>query len=570
MRDLTSRFYLPAASHCQLTMDSLTLDQSVRELQQHKDEWAALPIRAKMDLLMQTRTRLRHCAEAWVDASVRGKQIDPGSPWVGEEWMTGPWALAVAINAYLETLGALEHGHLPKLPTTKRADGRVVARVFPANIFDRMLLSGISAEVWMQPGVTEENLVESSALFYKQKHPRGKVALVLGAGNIASIAPLDVLYRLIAFGQVVMLKPSPVNDYLRAIVEDIFEPFMAAGYLRLASGGADVGDYLTHHSGVDEIHITGNARTHDAIFFGGHTAGLDKPTTCELGSVCPTIIVPGEWSAADIRFQAEHVATMKMHNAGFNCIASQVLVLAQSWPQRAEFLDALRSTLRALPPRVAYYPGSSERFGHALTAHPDAEAFANGIAMVSTNPNANDYCFKAEFFAAVLAETSLPGDDPAAFLRNAVTFCNQKLQGTLGGTILAHPRTMRQLGSDFDKAVAELRWGSVGINAWNAAAFLLPQATWGAYPGHTHADIQSGIGVVHNAFLFERPEKTVVRGSFYSFPRGFVHGDFSILPKPPWFVTNKTAHITSRRVAQFALQPDWWHLPGIFLSALRG
>jgi aldehyde dehydrogenase (NAD(P)+) len=43
-----------------------------------------------------------------------------------------------------------------------------------------------------------------------------------------------------------------------------------------------------------------------------------------------------------------------------------------------------------------------------------------------------------------------------------------------------------------------------------------------------------------------------------------------MLPKPPWFVTNRTAHVTARRVAAFAADPGWRHVPGIFASALRG
>src|SRR5260221_3224460 len=50
-------------------------------------------------------------------------------------------------------------------------------------------------------------------------------------------------------------------------------------------------------------------------------------------------------------------------------------------------------------------------------------------------------------------------------------------------------------------AVEDLRYGAIGLNVWNAVAFLLAQATWGAYPGHTLDDIQSGIGVVRNSFL---------------------------------------------------------------------
>ena len=47
-------------------------------------------------------------------------------------------------------------------------------------------------------------------------------------------------------------------------------------------------------------------------------------------------------------------------------------------------------------------------------------------------------------------------------------------------------------------------------NAWTGVGYLTPAATWGAFPGHSRNDIQSGIGVVHNAFLIDRPERTVV------------------------------------------------------------
>ena len=118
--------------------------------------------------------------------------------------------------------------------------------------------------------------------------------------------------------------------------------------------------------------------------------------------------------------------------------------------------------------------------------------------------------------------------------------------------------------------MADLRYGSVGINVWNAIPFLLPQATWGAYPGHTLNNIQSGIGIVHSTFLLEKTEKTIVYGSFYTFPRGVLHGDFSMLPKPPWFVTNKSALETNKKVALYTLDRNALRIPGIFMSAMRG
>ena len=100
-------------------------------------------------------------------------------------------------------------------------------------------------------------------------------------------------------------------------------------------------------------------------------------------------------------------------------------------------------------------------------------------------------------------------------------------------------------------------------------AFLLVQAPWGAFPGHTSGDIQSTIGIVGNSSLFEKPERMVIRGPFYPFPRTWLHGAPAFLPGPAWFLTNKTAHITTRGVAKITLEPRWRYMPGILWSALR-
>ena len=563
-----------------------SLDQAVAELQAHKDEWARLAIHQKIVLLIAARTNLRRVAQRWVDAAVQAKRIDPASPWVGEEWVSGPWALAAGIDGYVTTLHELAHDRPVRFKkVTSRQNGQLVLQVFPPDLFGWLLLNGITAEVWMQQGVTEANLPEHVAAFYRQAQPSGRVALVLGAGNVNAIAPLDALYKLYADGQVVILKMNPINDYLGPILEEILAPFIEGGYLRIAYGGADVGAFLCQHEGVEAIHITGSARSHDAIVFGvGPEADarkrraqplLTKPITSELGGVGPCIVVPGPWSEADIRFQAENIATMKLHNSGCNCVASQVLVLPRDWDGSARLLDAVRDVMRSLPPREAYYPGCAQRQQAVATLHPDAEVFGTGAVprtlVAGLDPDhAGERCFTDEVFGPVLAQTSLPGQTAQAFLSNAVRFANERLDGTLGASLIVHPRTMRELGPALEQAIADLRYGSIGVNVWNAAAFLLVQAPWGAYPGHRLEDIQSGIGVVHNTYLLDKTEKAVVRGSFHPFPRSWAHGNLAFLPKPPWFVTNRTAESTGRRVAYFSMNPGWRHLPGIFASALRG
>lgn len=559
------------------------LDDEIARLGSRRAAWAQLPLPDKIARLSRLRERVDAAAEGWVRAAAHAKGLAPDSPLVGEEWISGPWAMLYTINALEATLKAVERGRLRRLvdgKTRTRPDGRLVVDVFPATASDALLLNGYTAEVWMQRGVTDATLTDTMATFYREPSPAGGVAVVLGAGNIASIPPLDVLHMLYTEGYVALLKLNPVNEYLGPIFETVFGEFIADGFVSVAYGGADVGEHLTRHADVDLIHVTGSAATHDAIVYGTGAEGarrkaadepaISTPVTSELGGVTPVVVLPGDWSEPDLRFQAEHVATMTLHNGGYNCIGAQVLVLPEAWPQRAAFLAALREALADLPERTPYYPGSDDRLAAARDAADRAEAFGNRLLLHVDAARADAPAFREEVFGPALVVTTLPGATAQAFLDAAVHFCNRTLAGTLGMTILAHPSTLDALGDGLDDAVERLRYGTVGINVWSGAGFLLPQAAWGAAPGHTRADIGSGTGVVHNALLFSRPEKTVVRGPFAPFPRTLAAGRLHLSPKPPWFVTNRTAAETAEKLTRFAADPKLTRIPGLFASALQG
>ena len=122
----------------------------------------------------------------------------------------------------------------------------------------------------------------------------------------------------------------------------------------------------------------------------------------------------------------------------------------------------------------------------------------------------------------------------------------------------------------FEALIAELRYGCIAINAWTGLGFLLVQTPWGAFPGHKLDDVQSGIGTVHNTFMFDKPERTVVEAPFRPFPRNLLSLQFWLLPRPPWFVTNRKAHIVGRLLTAFQYRPSVLKLPRIFLNALLG
>ncbi len=568
----------------QTTEQQNAIDKDIQVLQASKQKWVNLSIPERIEILKAIQKNIGTYAQEWVDISVKNKQIDPKSPIVGEEWATGPWATLYGINAFITTLEAIEKGTTAKLikKITKRPDGQLKLKVFPSNLYDALLLNEIKGEVWMQKTVNEGNLSEHIATFYQQKSLKGKVSLILGAGNINSIPPLDLLYNLLVKGEVVILKMNPINDYLTPLFNQIFEPLIKDGYLRIINGDGKTGQYLTAHPDIECIHITGSERTHDLIVYGGGEEGkrrkqenkpqLDasKPISSELGGIGPMIVVPGPWTKADINYQSKNIVSAKLHNGGHNCVASQVLILPKRWDKSAVLLKAVHDKLDNVPYRPAYYPGTSDRQKNMMKAYPKAAELVGEVPRTFVTgldaDNNQEYAFCTEFFGPMYAQTDLDGDTPLEFLQNAVQFCNESLHGTLGATILIHPKTMKAMGTAFEDCLAEMKYGAIGVNIWNGVVFLLAQCTWGAYPGHTYDDIQSGIGVVHNSLMLEDVEKSVLYGPFRGLPRALNLAP----PSPPWFVTNKTAATTMRRLTKFAINPSVIHLPGIFASALTG
>ncbi len=156
-----------------------------------------------------------------------------------------------------------------------------------------------------------------------------------------------------------------------------------------------------------------------------------------------------------------------------------------------------------------------------------------------------------------MAETPLPADNAEDFLHQAVHFCNTALWGTLNACIIVHPKTEIELGYILDEAIAYLHYGSVAINHWPALGYAFGSTTWGAYPGHTLDDIQSGIGVVHNTLMFDKPQKSVIFGPFH--PR----------PKPAWFVTHRSAYKLAPILARFEAHPRWSLLIPLMWHALQ-
>ena len=556
------------------------MDAAVATLRSRKVIWATLPLLEKIDLVRQLRRSFLEVADEWVAACQRAEGLSPEDPRSGEEWIVGPYFVQRNLRLLQESLVGISLHGAPRIPGPVRAlpDGRAAAQVFPYDLWDRLFYPGVTAEVWMQEGVRPGDLAATQAVAYREKVPRGRVALVLSAGNVSSIGPMDALYKLFVDNEVVAFKTHRVNDYLGPLMERGFRPLIEGGFLRLVYGGREEGAYLSEHEGIDSIHITGSDKTYEAIVFGTGAEGarrkaegrprLEKDISSELGNISPLIVVPGHWSPDDLAFQADNVATTLTNNAAFNCNATRMLVLHREWPQREALLAALRDVLRRTPPRRAFYPGAEERYARFLAAHPDAERIGEArpgelpwTLLPELDPgDAGELAFTTESFCALCGVVSLSAPSAAAFLKRATAFCNDRLWGTLNATLIADPATQAapESGAALERAIAELRYGTVAVNMWAAAGYGLVITPWGAYPGHTPTDIQSGQGVVHNTLMFSRVEKNVVRAPFRS------------RPKPLWFGSHRTAHRLGPKITAFEASPALHKVPAIFALALQG
>ena len=543
-------------------------DAAIAQLSSRKDAWVEVSLGDRITYLNRCIADVMAVAQPWVESACRTKGIDPESSLEGEEWIVGPGATVTNLRQLIRTLEAQGQ---PQPIAIRSRNGQIVADIFPDTLMDRLLWLGYRGEVWMQP-----DQPATQGRIYRCKVDRGQVALVLGAGNISSIAPMDALYRLFAEDQVVLLKMNPVNESIGPFLEQGLRSLIQDGFLQIVYGGAELGVYLCQHPQVETIHITGSHHTHDAIVWGStpveqatrkasHQPKLDKPITSELGCVTPILVVPGNWSQADLNFQARQVASAVAHNASFNCAAAKVLVTAKGWNQREEFLQQVDRELAKIPPRSAYYPGAQERYRAFLDQYPQAQAIGTRTETIvpwtvipDLPAEAEEYAFSTEAFCGVLAEVSLEASSAAEFLPQAVEFANQKLWGTLSCTVLVDGMTQRQNREEFEAEIANLRYGSIGVNVWSGVIYSLPSLTWGAFPGQSLADIGSGRGVVHNTYLFDHPQKSVL------------YAPFCIRPTPLWFAGHRNLEPLARRFAELQATPTWDRFFAVIVAALKG
>ena len=246
------------------------LDEMVARLREGASAFVRLSLSDRIALARSMQAGYLRIASRSVEAGPRSQGNCNGQS--GGRGGVGrrPWPVVRQLRLVIESLQSIQRtGTTPIGHLGRNADGRLTVRVFPTNRIDGVLFSGITVDVHMLPGVTEDALDATRASFYQGQKHDGRVVLVLGAGNITSIPPMDVITKLFNQASVCLLKMNPLNAYAGPFIEAAFAEAIARGFLAVAYGGAEEGAYLVQHRGIDEIHLTpGSAATYDHIVWG--------------------------------------------------------------------------------------------------------------------------------------------------------------------------------------------------------------------------------------------------------------------------------------------------------------
>ena len=335
-------------------VDTASLDAAVLTVAASVDRWATTGPSARAELIAQVIADLGTAADDWHAAACEAKGLDPTSYEGSEELVAGVGVVARYAQQLRTSLREIAETGRPRIPgpTRHAPGGRVAVGVVPRDRSTACSWLAEPGEVWMSPGprwrtwstgrrppiATPSPAVGSCSCSRQATSPR--------SGRTTRSAELFVA------GKVVMLKSNPVNDYLVEHWERAFKALINAGVLRIVRGGAAAGAHLVAHSLVDEVHVTGSDKTYDAIVFGPGKEGAQRKAAgvrlvtkpgMPIGSVSPIVIVPGVWTAKDLHYQASHVASMLVHNAGFNCLTPRVLITWRHWPQREAFVHEASS-----------------------------------------------------------------------------------------------------------------------------------------------------------------------------------------------------------------------------------
>ena len=544
-----------------MTVSTLDVDRNISTLRLNWQAFSKIDNILLSDMFDECIQNIKSIAYFWATIGADNKGIK-GTVAEGEEWLGGPFASTIALQYYIDFLRN-------NTVITEDLINDKKIHIFPNKQIEKLLFSFITADMHFSKNMSKSDIINSRGFGTRLGFKNG-ISLILGAGNVSSIPLLDTIYDMVVNRHCILLKLNPVNEYLKPVFEKVFENFISRGFMVVTTGDINVSSYMTAHSGITNMHLTGSDKTYENIVYGSTLNEKDKgkktlskknrkPFTTELGNVTPFIIHPGKWSTSEIKYQARKIVTAKLNNNGFNCIAAQVIVLPKNWKQSQQLVEAIKKQLATEKDRLAYYPNSIDtlkRLKSNKTIFQENDLTC-ATPHLTKDLELNDYYEKNEVWSSTLFFKYLEHDNDLDYVNKAISYVNQDVWGNLGVAVLIKKHDSKKVKDITKNYVDNLKYGTIAINEWPALGFIIPTMPWGGYPGNKDSDIQSGQGYVHNAYFFESPLKGVLYSKF-KLP----------IVDPVWFTSNKKGSKVFKYLTYYQIENSKINLIKLIFSTL--
>ena len=194
---------------------------------------------------------------------------------------------------------------------------------------------------WSDKVMGETIPVKGNYLAYSLREPIGVVAAIVPWNFPLLLASWKVAPAL-ACGNTVILKPASQTPLTAlALGEIAIEVGLPPGVLNVLTGpGAELGQAIVEHPGIDKIAFTGDTSTGKGIMRGA--AGTLKRITLELGGKSPNIVL----ADADIEAAIRGATIGIFYGKGEVCAAGSRLLVDRSI--KSEFIDKLAARTKKM------------------------------------------------------------------------------------------------------------------------------------------------------------------------------------------------------------------------------
>jgi acyl-CoA reductase-like NAD-dependent aldehyde dehydrogenase len=290
-------------------------------------------------------------------------------------------------------------------------------------------------------------------------------------------------------GCTVIIKPSPFTPLSTLRLVELMNQVLPAGVINAVTGGAEVGNHMAEHPGIDKIVFTGSIPTGKKVM--GGAAQTLKRVTLELGGNDAGVILPG----THIEPLLERLFWGCFINAGQTCASlKRLYVHADQYEEVVEKFAAYVSKIpvgNGLDPKNLIGPVSNRMQLDKVAAYVD-EARSGGARIVTggARPDGPGYFYPLTLVADVTDDMRIVKEEqfgPAIpiikyrTVEEAMERANS-LEVGLGGSIWGNDP------SEAARYASRLECGTAWVNQHGA---LHPLAPFGGVK-------RSGIGVEFN------------------------------------------------------------------------